>query len=1114
MLRKTIGLFIYLILSTSSFAQLDFIDKIYSGQDGVNGIRASEGIANSHDYKNIYVGSQRGLSVFDYDSISNALIFRETHYYQTDQNYNSRDIQCIIISNNDKYLYAGSRHNGAINIYKRDTATGLLEHIMDYTGDASTYSFLTGLCNIRISDDDRFIYGGAYGSECISVMERNTNTGELNVIQIIRDHDPGGVPRPEVIKLSIDNNFVYVTSIFDNCISVFSRDTNTGLLSFVQKIVHEQNGVSGLNSIQGIEISDDNRFLYSYAPKHICLFERDQESGRLNFINDYENNSEGVSGIKGIYSMSFSDNNRYIYTTSYADSCLSVFERNQETGRLNQIYDSIWLDYWHPGSGAKTQDALLVINNHLMFTVYWESSIVTGNINLENGIPQFEQRIINEDNASIKGLRKANLAEVSSDQEFVYLATERAFMSVFKRDLSTGQISFYQEYKDFGAEFGRYFRIYSMLTLDDYLYVSMTVGDTNCIKILAMNAQDSLSIVKTITIEETGAPAYSGFGEFCVSKDREHLYTGTHSNLYHFTLNANTHSIVYEDFIDVGDIIGTNVGFDEIGFIGSEEYMLTSFTNMDRIAMLKRDTNTGEISELSVYRVNHVDELRFNHRDHMAISPDGKNMIVTFNSPPSFHNYRLDELNDTLIIDQIIYGEETSQYDTDELNQVAFDPTAKFLYAGTLENGCISLYIRDTITGFLDFVDKFCEEQNGFQGLDMTRDIAFGGQGDDVFILSWSENSISTLKMGPYLGKDKHVCEKESVRLQLPYAYSEYLWSTGQTSSYIDVDTSGLYWVEITDPYGILNRDSVEVFLHFASEISLGNDTTLCEGKSLVLNAGSFVSFLWNDNSNLSYLNVDKAGKYSVIVENEFGCFSFDTIKIEAEIAPDLLPNNANFCDPDTIVLAPINTYNNSVWNNSIQSDSLLCNKPGIYTLSVISENSCVYRDTIIVNKYIKPTLPSFISVPAGDYVSFVPEGGPFESVIWQDSINVVPWVFNPSILSKDSISIKAEMLNIYGCRNTDTTVIFIDYSQVYEGNLIDKVFPNPTRGDLTVWFKRYFDLLTISTYDIKWKLLNNNDYSNISVLELKLNNLSPGIYYLNVKAGNINQVIPIILVK
>jgi gliding motility-associated-like protein len=85
-------------------------------------------------------------------------------------------------------------------------------------------------------------------------------------------------------------------------------------------------------------------------------------------------------------------------------------------------------------------------------------------------------------------------------------------------------------------------------------------------------------------------------------------------------------------------------------------------------------------------------------------------------------------------------------------------------------------------------------------------------------------------------------------------------------------------------------RDSllVEVQNNLAT-LSLGPDTTLCPGDSLLLNAGTgFAAYQWSTGSVDSSIWVSKAGKYSVIVENTCGAPLTDTIEIFMPLVPVL----------------------------------------------------------------------------------------------------------------------------------------------------------------------------------------------------------------------------------
>jgi gliding motility-associated-like protein len=67
----------------------------------------------------------------------------------------------------------------------------------------------------------------------------------------------------------------------------------------------------------------------------------------------------------------------------------------------------------------------------------------------------------------------------------------------------------------------------------------------------------------------------------------------------------------------------------------------------------------------------------------------------------------------------------------------------------------------------------------------------------------------------------------------------------------------------------------------FGANVDLGPDTTLCEGKNLLLDAGSgFESYLWNNGVNTQTLIVNSSGTYSVRVSSYAGCQSQDSIHV------------------------------------------------------------------------------------------------------------------------------------------------------------------------------------------------------------------------------------------
>ena len=121
--------------------------------------------------------------------------------------------------------------------------------------------------------------------------------------------------------------------------------------------------------------------------------------------------------------------------------------------------------------------------------------------------------------------------------------------------------------------------------------------------------------------------------------------------------------------------------------------------------------------------------------------------------------------------------------------------------------------------------------------------------------------------------------------------------------------------------------------------ISLGNDTTLCAGDSIQLNAGAgFTSYLWSDGSTGSALTVSTAGTLFVEV-NDNGCIGTDTITVS--FTPCALPvvalasSDTSWCDKKAIDYFDLSTNNPTSWHwyfQGAQPDtSTLQNPTGIY---------------------------------------------------------------------------------------------------------------------------------------------------------------------------------------
>lgn len=177
---------------------------------------------------------------------------------------------------------------------------------------------------------------------------------------------------------------------------------------------------------------------------------------------------------------------------------------------------------------------------------------------------------------------------------------------------------------------------------------------------------------------------------------------------------------------------------------------------------------------------------------------------------------------------------------------------------------------------------------------------------------------------------DTTICEGDSIFLQNSYQNSN--------GTYIDTLTN------------IQGNDSiVETELTIdISDISLGNDTSICNGQSLVLNAGNFNSYIWNTGEITDTIQITQSGIYSVTVSNTNGCNLVDTIQVALDSIDIFLGNDTLICNGDVINLNAGN-FETYEWNTGETTQSITVNSTGLYSVEVTNSNGCIGSSSIIV---------------------------------------------------------------------------------------------------------------------------------------------------------------------
>ena len=287
-------------------------------------------------------------------------------------------------------------------------------------------------------------------------------------------------------------------------------------------------------------------------------------------------------------------------------------------------------------------------------------------------------------------------------------------------------------------------------------------------------------------------------------------------------------------------------------------------------------------------------------------------IYVTFNAKPSFS-----------------LGNDTALCETNTLNLTPNAGPGSYLW----QDGSVQ--------------DQLTVSGAGLYWLKLTRD---GCSAADSIAITYK--SLPPLQ----LGNDTGICTGTSLRLNAyNAAIQRYQWQDQATQATYDAATTGRYRVTVTGTNGCLNRDSVFVTVLPLPVFTLGNDTAVCDGKTLALNVSvPGASYQWSDGSTSNQYLVKLPGTYWVVV-NDKGCSKGDSIRVTYKINPVVqLGRDTTLCEGDIKILSIANPNAVYKWQDGSTSNSYTVIKQGLY-VAVADIDGCTSSDSILVSYNAKP---------------------------------------------------------------------------------------------------------------------------------------------------------------
>ncbi len=239
------------------------------------------------------------------------------------------------------------------------------------------------------------------------------------------------------------------------------------------------------------------------------------------------------------------------------------------------------------------------------------------------------------------------------------------------------------------------------------------------------------------------------------------------------------------------------------------------------------------------------------------------------------------------------------------------------------------------------------------------------------------------------LGNDTLICPGQPITITpVSHDVDSWMWQDGSVSPFYTTSAAGSINVAVTNVCGVAYDTLMIGLLPGAPTFTLGSDTSICPGTSLILSIGvPGVNILWSDGSTGNNFAVSDSAIVSATISNMCGQ-DIDTVNIS--ILPDVasldLGPDETICPGEIITLNPGIPGVNYLWQDGSTGSSFQVTQEGLITLTI--SNTCgVATDSIrITTSTMGPVvdLGPDISACEGTVVT-IPAGINGVSYQWQD---------------------------------------------------------------------------------------------------------------------------------
>lgn len=190
----------------------------------------------------------------------------------------------------------------------------------------------------------------------------------------------------------------------------------------------------------------------------------------------------------------------------------------------------------------------------------------------------------------------------------------------------------------------------------------------------------------------------------------------------------------------------------------------------------------------------------------------------------------------------------------------------------------------------------------------------------------------------------------------------KYAWSTTDTTATttVNINKKTPFIVTVTSA-GCKAVDTIELDLSEQVKFDVVDDTTVCVGGSIRIDAGKYIGgkTTWKPGNAVSrFKTMYQAGTPSVILTSALGCNYYDTVNVKQVSVPTVATfKDFNLCPDGSKVLDVGTAATGSIlWSNQQTSRKITVKKAGTYSVSV-TDSGCTTIEEVVVGSAQNPTV-------------------------------------------------------------------------------------------------------------------------------------------------------------